>query len=430
MSQEFVTSLTILLPCVLLTLTLAGCAVADPFTDRKHRNTLLMICTLVLCLIAQDYLSYLLETGVVNPFARTVVSIVGYTVRPVILALFCLLVHPGGHFRPVWGLIGLNAAVYLTALFSPLTFSISESNRFHGGPLRHFCLVVSVLLLLYLLFLTAREFHSQGRHIIYIPFLTALMIAMGILLDYHVGKKVQILSFLTVTIVLGSNAFYIWLHLRFAWLHEKELKDGQRFQIMLSQIRPHFFINSLEAIRRLCTREPKKAETAILTFERYLRGNMDSLTQEGLIPFQTELEHTRFYLELEQLRFPDELRIEYDLACTDFRVPLLTLQPLAENAVRHGVRGKKSGEGTVTIMTREYPDRYELSVADDGPGFDPKVLPEDGRPHVGLANVRDRLHYAGAELRITGGAMGGTAATITIPKDRTTGGADPCSYLP
>lgn len=423
MSQEFVTSLTVLLPSILLTLTLAGCDVVDPFSDWQHRKILLTICALVLCLIAQDYLSYILETSVVNPFARTIVSIVGYSLRPAILALFCFLVHPGRHVRLIWGLIGLNTAVYLTALFSPLTFSISAANRYQSGPLRHFCLVVSVLLLLYLLVLTFSEFRTQGRHSLFIPFLTTLMIAMGILLDYHVGKSLQILSFLTVSIVLGSNAFYFWLHLRFARLHEKELKDGQRFQIMLSQIKPHFFINTLEAIRRLCTVEPQKAEAAILTFERYLRGNMDSLTQDGLIPFQTELEHTRFYLELEQLRFPDELHIMYDLTCTDFCLPPLTLQPMAENAVCHGVRGKKSGEGTVTIMTREYPDRYELTVADDGPGFDPEALPEDGRPHIGLANVRERLRRVGAELRIACGAVGGTLATITVPKSGENGGS-------
>ena len=191
---------------------------------------------------------------------------------------------------------------------------------------------------------------------------------------------------------------------------------GQRIQLMMSQIQPHFLFNSLEVIRRIYRKEPAKADDALLKFERYLRGNMDSMAQEETIPFQTELEHAQTYLELERLRFPDELSVDYDLQCTDFFLPSLTLQPLVENAVRHGVRGKASGEGTVTIATREYEDRYEIAVTDDGNGFDPDAVPRDDQSHIGLNNVRERLRYAGAELRIGAGPQGGTRAVIVIPK--------------
>ena len=272
------------------------------------------------------------------------------------------------------------------------------------------------MLLFYLLFLSVKRFRSPVARNNWVPLAAAVLIVGSVVMDSNVQKPEQPVTFLTIAIVLSSSCYYVWLHLQFVRTRERELLAGQRMQIMLSQIQPHFLFNSLEVIRRLYRKDPEKADGALLKFERYLRGNMDSLVQEEPIPFQTEMEHTKLYLELEQLRFPNELHIAYDLRCTDFLLPSLTLQPLAENAVRHGVRGKKSGEGTVTIATREYDDCFEIAVTDDGNGFDPNAIPQDGQSHVGLANVQERLRCAGASLRIGAGPEGGTEAVIIIPK--------------
>ena len=93
------------------------------------------------------------------------------------------------------------------------------------------------------------------------------------------------------------------------------------------------------------------------------------------------------------------------------------MEPLAENAVRHGVREKPDGRGTVVIATRETPDGYEITVTDDGPGFDPDRLPEDGQMHVGIANVRERLRQiVDGSLEYRSAPGEGTAAIIRIPK--------------
>ena len=155
-------------------------------------------------------------------------------------------------------------------------------------------------------------------------------------------------------------------------------------------------------------------------FSRYLQGNMSALQDEGLIPFSKELEHTRIYLDIEKVRYEDELQVEYDVRCLDFAVPALTLQPIVENAVRHGVRGKE-GPGTVTLATREYPDRFEITVKDDGPGFDPLNPPpqNDGREHIGVSNVRRRLaQMCGGSLRIQSRIGEGTLVTIELPKNQ------------
>lgn len=416
MPQWLVTDVSILAAPVMLTVMLVFFVLASTYIGRERRRVLLVMCALMLVLIAQNYWDMLLQGRYVNIPMRTLVSVIGYILRPVILTLFCHVVHPRGRFRAAWTLTVLNAAVYLTAFFSPITFWISKNNHFNQGPLRYTCHLISGILLFYLLFLSVRRFRAAGTRKNWVLLMAVFLIIGSVVMDSSIGNSVQPVTFLTVSIVLSSSFYYVWLHLQFVSAHERELLAGQRVQIMLSQIQPHFLFNSLEVIRRLYRKDAQIADGALLKFERYLRGNMDSLAQEEPIPFQTELEHTKLYLELEQLRFPDELHIRYDLGCVDFLLPPLTLQPLAENAVRHGVRGKKSGDGTVTISTREYDDRYEVSVADDGNGFDPAALPQDGQPHIGLANVRERLRLSGASLRIGPGPAGGTEAVIVIPK--------------
>ncbi len=197
---------------------------------------------------------------------------------------------------------------------------------------------------------------------------------------------------------------------------EKEISEMQ-ISIVMSQIQPHFIFNCLNAIYYLCDKDSLKAQKAIDDFSTYLRGNMDSLKIAEPIFFQQELDHVRTYLELEQMRFEEELDVVYDLEVVDFRLPPLALQPLVENAVKHGV-GKKIGGGTVVIKTREDTDSYIVIVEDDGIGFDMNQKKEDGRSHIGIDNVRHRLkEMCNARLDITSEAGKGTKATIRIPKE-------------
>lgn len=94
------------------------------------------------------------------------------------------------------------------------------------------------------------------------------------------------------------------------------------------------------------------------------------------------------YLKLAQFQFEDALRVEYRIEYTDFALPPMCLQPLVENALRHGVRRNKGGRGTVTVRASELENWYEVSVADDGPGLDQMKLPDRKRFHIGLSNVR------------------------------------------
>lgn len=197
---------------------------------------------------------------------------------------------------------------------------------------------------------------------------------------------------------------------------QRELYES-RVAIMVSQIQPHFLYNSLSSIAMLCTLDPETAQEATVTFADYLRGNMDSLKQKTPVPFSKELEHLKKYLYIEKLRFGKKLNVEYDIETEDFVLPQLSIQPLAENAVKHGL-SKKRGGGTLTIATRELDDRYEITVSDDGKGFDVNEVKNDGRSHVGMDNVRRRLkEMCDGEVKIESTPGEGTVATVILPKE-------------
>ena len=204
---------------------------------------------------------------------------------------------------------------------------------------------------------------------------------------------------------------------------QKELYEAE-VAVMVSQIQPHFMYNALSSIAMLCKINPDTAYDATIAFSEYLRGNMDSLKQKEPVPFEKELEHLKKYLFIEQLRFGKKLNIEYDIQTMDFVIPQLSVQPLVENAVKHGVGQKKKG-GTVKIATKETEDGYEIVISDDGVGFDMNApRKEDGRSHVGMENTRRRLkEMIGAEVVIESAVGEGTTARVVIPRQDSSAGA-------
>lgn len=197
---------------------------------------------------------------------------------------------------------------------------------------------------------------------------------------------------------------------------EKELYEAE-VQIMVSQIRPHFMYNALTSIAMMCDIDPKTAKEATIHFSKYLRCNMDALKQTAPVPFEKELEHLKHYLYIEKLRFDDLLNVEYDIQTTGFEVPLLSIQPLVENAVKHGVGMAEDG-GTVKITALETEDAYEVIIADDGVGFDPEApKKDDGRSHIGMETTKKRLKdLCDADVIITSKPGEGTVVRVVIPK--------------
>ena len=198
---------------------------------------------------------------------------------------------------------------------------------------------------------------------------------------------------------------------------EKHENEVNKRRIMLTQIKPHFIYNSLNTIYYLCEKDPKEAQNAIAEFSDYLRGNLDSLTKDELIPFRKELDHIHHYLYLEQLRYSDDLNVKMDIQYKEFCVPALSIQLLVENAIKHGI-GHKNGGGTITISTREEKDYCIVTVSDDGIGFDPNHIrtDNDDRSHIGLISMRSRIQNAGGSVQIDSKIGKGTSITVRMPK--------------
>ncbi len=405
------------IPIAVLLLALLLTVWLDAYLSAERKRVMVIIVALVFSLILQNYMDNRLSLAEVYNVLRIPVSIYGYAIRPVILVMFLYIVKPRGRYRVAWAMVGANAAVYLTAFFSNIAFYFSSNGHFHAGPLRHTCTLISAVLYAWLFWLTMRQFRPRQRRESWIPILVTALIGGAAIMDFTVAFIEQPVAYLTMAIAISCVFYYTWLHLQFVREHEDALVTGQRVQQMLSQIKPHFLHNALTLIIDLCDTAPQKAKEATVEFSRYLRGNMESIDRTGPISFEKELEHTKLYLDIEQMRFAGDLQVRYDIACTGFSLPALTVEPLAENAVRHGVREKPDGRGTVVIATRETPDGYEITVTDDGPGFDPDRLPEDGQMHVGIANVRERLRQiVDGSLEYRSAPGEGTAAIIRIPK--------------
>lgn len=240
-------------------------------------------------------------------------------------------------------------------------------------------------------------------------------IASSILSHGTCSKGMFCLLFIVYVVVAAKNILVNFdASIRIQDL-EQELKDS-RISIMLSQLQPHFLFNVLNSIYYLCGKDPASAQKMVDKFSTYLRNNLDSLEQKTMVLFHKELDHIQTYLELEEFRFGEDLTVRYDIQATNFAVPVLSVQPLVENAVKHGIGMKEDG-GTLTLSTREEPDCYVITVADTGVGFDPEHYQYDGKTHVGIENVRQRLeHMAGGTLKITSTPGAGTTAVITLPK--------------
>ena len=405
------------IPIAVLLLALLLTVWLDAYLSAERKRVMGVIIVLVFSLILQNYMDNRLSLAEAYNALRIPVSVYGYAIRPVILVMFLYIVKPRGRYRVAWAMVGANAAVYLTAFFSNIAFYFSSNGHFHAGPLRHTCTLISAVLYAWLFWLTMRQFRPRQRRESWIPILVTALIGGAAIMDFTVAFIEQPVAYLTMAIAISCVFYYTWLHLQFVREHEDALVTGQRVQQMLSQIKPHFLHNALTLIIDLCDTAPQKAKEATVEFSRYLRGNMESIDRTGPISFEKELEHTKIYLDIEQMRFAGDLQVRYDIACTGFSLPALTVEPLAENAVRHGVREKPDGRGTVVIATRETPDGYEITVTDDGPGFDPDRLPEDGQMHVGIANVRERLRQiVDGSLEYRSAPGEGTAAIIRIPK--------------
>lgn len=224
------------------------------------------------------------------------------------------------------------------------------------------------------------------------------------------------IAYASIIISVEVLFFFVNVQKNIDLAKEEEKNKEAQIKIMLSQIKPHFIYNSLSAISTLITVDPEKAQKSLDEFTEYLRINLSSLTETNLIPFSDELRHIETYIALEKMRFNDRIKVIYDIGTTDFMVPPLTIQPLVENAIKHGILKKIEG-GVITLTTYESSTSFIIEVKDDGVGFDINKINFDENKHFGLKNISYRISkMCDGDLNISSKIGVGTKITVTFKK--------------
>ena len=326
----------------------------------------------------------------------------GYFLTFVVIKWFLYCVDPnleGKEIRLinkiVFALLAVQETLLVVSQFTGFYYRIGSDNKFRDGNGFFVLLIMwifSCAVAIYALF----RYKKQISRCYFLSFLAFAVIAFS---SAWLQFYYRDIYFITIASSVSALVLYLLTinDRTEMYLRKERENDRLKTEMMLSQIQPHFIFNSLTAIKHFCRHDPALAEKAVTDFSFFLRGNMDSLNSKAPISFRKELEHTKAYLSLEKYRFGDALTIHYDLKATEFSLPPLTLQPIVENAVCHGIRETQDGRGTVTILTREYDDRFEVVVTDDGAGFYSQADPGSDQPHIGIQNVKYSFNGTGAE---------------------------------
>ena len=401
--------------------------------DRKRKTNMIMIIILVFHALmnAIDACIWIWCDVPRLLLIMKIFSFLSYGLGCAVMALFTILLMTFiEEYTPVWhwvpkailGLGVLMTVLWIISLFNGMYYYWDEDGLYQIGEWFWLSQVFGVLFFTFdiVLVLSYRSFLGRKDTFVLLLYSIIPLLAFGLIPYWDVTP---LYGATTIVLLL----YYIILHAEHGQMiaeqkaqllkQELDLANSQT-AIVLSQIRPHFLYNSLTAIAQLCERDPKKARETTLNFSEYLRQNMNSLDQKGPIPFSDELNHAKNYLAIEQIRFGAALNVVYNIGITDFKIPPLSLQPIVENAVKHGVGMKEDG-GTVIVTTRETENGVEIVVSDNGVGFDCSKIPTDGNQHFGIRLVQIRLEkLVGGTMSIESSPGMGTTVTIFIPKNQ------------
>jgi sensor histidine kinase YesM len=303
---------------------------------------------------------------------------------------------------------------FLYALLTPGVFAISKR-----WPLVRPRLARRVMLHLFLSLLFCVAWAGSGT--VLRAFLQPQALEGNILRSF--------LSWLFVTFPFGVAVYLSMVGVEHAIRYFAEMRDREiqvarlaeqlssaRFAALQAQLNPHFLFNTLNTITVLVRDGDRRGATRIIEHLSEVLRRTLSRHRNNEVSLQEELELVRQYLAIEQARFSDRLRAEFDIddSVLSAAVPGFALQHLVENAIRHGIARRSEAE-RVTVTARRERDLLELSVTDDGPGIAADAVMAEGH---GIANTRERLralHGDRASLSVTQTENGGTIATLRLP---------------
>ena len=395
---------------------IAACSLAevlDSTLERSHRRDLLLANALVMGLVALNLLAIHLAATDHAGLASHAVTACVRTSYPALLALFLCVMDPNGNKRAIWAPVAAIALLCCALLLLPLP--LASDDQLRDGFLTLASFAICAVYIARIAVLSLREYKKTHEMGDLLPALGGLVLIGSTCLDAALGfDHTSHLQITTLTNPIACDMVFLWVHLQITRVMELERLERQRTQLAISQIQPHFLYNSLTTIQSLCMVDPEAAARTTEQFAAYLRQNLNMLSKSGLISFAQELEHTRTYAQIEMTRFP-HIEVLYDIGDTGFMLPALSVQPLVENAIRHGVRG--CTHGIVRVSSHAEPGRHIVEVRDNGKGFDVDIpATQDADEHIGIRNVQQRVRgMCGGELRIQSAPQEGTCVTLVIP---------------
>jgi len=311
-----------------------------------------------------------------------------------------------------WMILILNFACTLPFIPSGLFFTVTPNCVYIRGPLFFLSYLFIAIELIVLSFYAVFAISNKLKAIGYVAFCAFPLLFSILLLFLPLASPMMDFATVISSLILYS---FVSLEDRKKKLENETKLTRYKTDIMLSQISPHFIYNTLSTISALCTIDPQRAQDLSADFTDYLRNNLNLARFGRLSTFEEELNHTKKYIEIEKVRFGKKLNVEYNINEKDFMLPSLSLQPIVENAVKHGVMQKGEG-GTVCITTEKRGNLFAVIVSDDGVGFDTEAfVPQEG--HYGISNTVERIKILlHGDMKIESSEGNGTTVTMLVEK--------------
>lgn len=389
-----------------------------PVTDRWSKRYFIILFSLLLMCSVTFFLATLFwEDPRMATAERIVYFFEGLLLSSMMFMPTFFLLHSCGEnlkssllFRAVAALLAVYYIMFIAGQFMDAVYSVTPDNHYIRGPL--FALWLSPLVVISILNLAGLIKRRNKLSKRYFVALLLYLLPMTISLFFHMFFEAEVYVVLCMVLFALIMFVLILSDNMDQFMRQQREIARQKASINVLQMRPHFIYNTMMSIYYLCKQDSDKAQQVTLDFTSYLRNNFTAIASEDTIPFCDELEHTRAYLAVEQAQHEDRLFVEFDTPHTQFRLPPLTLQPLVENAIKHGMN--PDGDPLhIFVKTRKTKDGSEIIVENDGARYDPA---DDNEPHIALNNIRQRLEMmCKGTLEITPHEEGGTTVKVTIP---------------
>ena len=401
---------------------LLGCVGYKSRNLSYMRNFVWIVCMNLVMLIGECGL-WIMKLGFKNVWLTKLFGFFSYGGGTImaLFYLFCILSFveekgaPDVSYRSAY-LMRIVCGCYLVlvflSMFNGMLFQVDAHGNLTDGPYYWIAWLIDPMILLIEILVVVHYRKNLSR------FGTIVMLNFGLVSLLTTGLQsiwypVPELLACTLALLLMFMLFY-WEMAKNLVENERELMQSQ-MSLAISQIQPHFLYNTLSTIAELCRKDSAMAEEVTNRFALYLRGNLEHMGDSFPVEFSKELKHVQTYLWIEKIRFQEELQVVYDIQTEDFIIPALTVQPLVENAVKHGMMGSEN-VCTITIRTKCVERGYQVIIEDDGCGFDPEQVKNDGRKHIGIESVRNRLRFmVGGILTVRSVIGKGTTVIIEIP---------------